>query len=514
MTTPLASASEMSKIDARAINEYAIPSDVLMETAGKSAANEIWKRYGKNSLPVTIICGKGNNGGDGYVVAKSLYDYGAEVSVLRIASSKNMSVDSLKFLNIILSMDINIEEVNFDSLDTLEEKINKSDLVVDAILGSGSKKRKDSIENGVTSILSRYKKNIVSLDVPSGVDSTTGEADDSHFVSSLTISFGVLKRAHVLLPASRLSNEIINIDIGIPQECINDQDIELSLIDTEDITNILNERPLESHKGANGNILIIGGSSGMIGAPIFSAMGAYRTGAGKVSICMPEQDIFPHTLPPEIICRMVKTSETGFFDVQSLDLILRFSEEVDVVVLGPGISTNPRTYELIQLLLRYIDVPMIIDADAINCIAQDLTILEGHKKSLIMTPHPGEMARLTGSTIKEIQNDRVGVSSLFATDNNLTLVLKGWGTIISNSTGKSWINNTGNPGMSVAGMGDVLAGMIGTFRAQKYSCLESCMASVFLHGIAGDLASESIGNIGIIPSDLVKHIPDARSNIS
>ena len=513
MTTPLATSYEMSKIDTRAINEYGIPSEVLMEKAGKSSADEIWKRYGKNNLSVTIICGKGNNGGDGYVVAKNLYDYGAQVTVLRILSSKKLSPDSLIFFKIISSMDMTIVDINSDSLVSSEKYIYDCDLIVDAILGSGSKNRKGSIENKIISILSKCEKNIVSLDLPSGVDASTGESENSHFISSLTISFGVLKRAHVLLPASDLSKEIINVDIGIPKKCVDEQNISLNLIESQDVAAILKKRPLNSHKGKNGNLLIIGGSSSMIGAPILSAMGAYRAGAGKVTICIPEQEQILHQVPPEIICKTVQTSEKGFFDVQSLDLLLRYSEEVDVVVLGPGISTNARTFELIQLLLRYIDVPMVIDADAINCVAQDLTILEEHTKELIMTPHPGEMGRLTGSSVVEIEKDRIKSSSSFALDNNLTLVLKGWGTIISDHSGKSWINTTGNPGMSVAGMGDVLAGMIGTFKAQKYTTLDSCIASVFLHGSSGDLASESIGNIGIIPSDLIKFIPIARANV-
>ena len=513
MTTPLATSYEMSRIDSRAINDYGIPSDILMERAGKSSADEIWKRYGKNNLSVTIICGKGNNGGDGYVVAKYLHEYGAQVTVLKILSSKNLSADSLNFLKIISSLDIRIKDINSDSLVSIEKNIYECDLIVDAILGSGSKNRKGGIENKIISILSKCDKDIVSLDLPSGVDATTGESGNSHFISSLTISFGVLKRAHVLLPASDLSKEIINVDIGIPKECVDEQSISLNHIDPQDVSKILKKRPLDSHKGKNGSLLIIGGSSGMVGAPILSAMGAYRAGAGKVTICIPDQEQNLHQVPPEIICKTLQTSEKGFFDVQSLDLLLRYSEEVDVVVLGPGISTNPRTYELIQLLLRYIDVPMVIDADAINCVAQDLTILENHAKEIIMTPHPGEMGRLTGSSVTEIEKDRVKSSSSFAVENNLTLVLKGWGTIISDHSGKSWINTTGNSGMSVAGMGDVLAGMIGTFKAQKYTTLDSCIASVFLHGSSGDLASESIGNIGIIPSDLIKFIPIARANV-
>ncbi len=514
MTTFFATSNEMSRIDARAINEYKIPSFELMERAGKVSAEEIWKRYGKNNLSVTVICGKGNNGGDGYVVAKYLFEYGAEVTVFRVVSSKKISSDSLKFLKLISTMDIVISDIESNTLHIVQERINDGDLVVNAILGSGSKVREGSIENKLISLLSNCENDIVSIDVPSGVDASTGECEKTHFTTSLTISLGVLKRAHVLLPSSKLSQEVINVDIGIPQGCIEKEDISLKLIDSEEISNILEERPLDSHKGKNGNILIIGGSEGMIGAPILSAMGAYRAGAGKVSVCIPEQKLILHQIPPEIICNTVETSEKGFFDSNSLDSLLRLAEDVDVMVIGPGISTNPRTNELIQLLLQCIDLPMVIDADAINCIAQDLTILENHTKEIIMTPHPGEMGRLIGVAVDEIQKNRVEVSTSFAAEYNLTLVLKGWGTIITNNSGKSWINTTGNSGMSVAGMGDVLAGMIATFKSQKYTALHSSIVGVFLHGFSGDLAKESIGSIGITPSDLIKLIPTARDNIS
>tara|TARA_A100001037_G_scaffold305149_1_gene344227 strand:+ start:2955 stop:4499 length:1545 start_codon:yes stop_codon:yes gene_type:complete len=514
MTTPLATSNEMSNIDFRAINDYGIPSDVLMDRAGKVSADEIWKRYGKDDLSVTIICGKGNNGGDGYVVAKYLFEYGVKVTVLRIVHSKSISKDSSKFLEIISNLDIEIIEVGSESLHLYQDQILSGDIIVDAILGSGSKKRKGSVEEKIISLMSDCEKDIVSLDLPSGVDATTGECAENHFISSLTISFGLLKRAHIILPSSELSKEIINVDIGIPQKCIDEEEISLNLINLDDVSNILHNRPTDSHKGKNGNVLVIGGSSGMIGAPILTAMGAYRTGAGKVTICIPEQEQQVHQIPPEIICKTVKTTEKGCFDVESMDILLRSSEEVDVVVIGPGISTNPRTNELVQLLLRYVEVPMVIDADAINCIAQDLTILENHTKEIIISPHPGEMARLIGTSTNEIQNNRVGLSSSFALDNNLTLVLKGWGTIISNNSGKSWINTTGNSGMSVAGMGDVLAGMIGAFKSQKQNTLDSCIAAVFLHGYSGDIAAKSIGKIGIIPSDLIECIPFAREEIS
>ena len=514
MTTPLATSKEMSNIDSRAINDYGMPSHVLMDRAGKVSADEIWKRYGRNDLSVVIICGKGNNGGDGYVVAQYLNEYGAKVTVLRIMPSRKISEESEKFLGNISNSEIEIFDVSSETLLSLKEKISNEDLVVDAILGCGSKKREGTIEQKIISLLSDFENDIISLDMPSGVDATTGDCEKNHFISSLTISFTVLKRSHLILPASELSKEIINVDIGIPQKCIEEEEISLNLINVDDVSSILKKRSTDSHKGKNGNILIIGGSEGMIGAPILSAMGAYRTGAGKVTVCIPEQEHQLHQMPPEIICKTVKTSEKGFFDIESLDPLLRFTDEVDVVVIGPGISTNPRTNELVQLILQYVDVPMIIDADAINCIAQDLTILENHSKDITLSPHPGEMARLIGTTTDEIQKNRVDLSSSFAIDKNLTIILKGWGSIISNNSGKSWINTTGNSGMSVAGMGDVLAGMVGTLRSQKYSTLDSCIAAVFLHGYAGDIASKSIGKIGIIPSDLIEYIPVARDKVS
>ena len=260
-----------------------------------------------------------------------------------------------------------------------------------------------------------------------------------------------------------------------------------------------------SHKYSRGQLIVVGGKKEMIGATLLSAEAALRTGVGSVKIICDKQTLpiyslkFPSLLKKEI---------NNFKEFKNFVI----KNKNDTFLIGPGIGSSNSTKKKVIFLLKNI-INVILDADAINCVAQDLTILENHAKELIMTPHPGEMGRLAGTSVTEIQKDRVKYSSSFALDNNLTLVLKGWGTIISNHVGKSWINTTGNSGMSVAGMGDVLAGMIGTFKAQEYTTLDSCIASVFLHGSSGDLATKSIGNIGIIPSDLIKFIPIARANI-
>ncbi|MCY4383206.1 MAG: NAD(P)H-hydrate dehydratase [Nitrospinae bacterium] len=514
MPIPVVTAQEMSNIDNRAIQEYGIPSTCLMEAAGLKSAQKIWEKYGRAALRVLIVCGKGNNGGDGFVVARHLLNAGADVDIATLFPLREVTGDPGVFLKSLDRMRIPILEVAEDNTSLLEEMGKNADLVVDAILGTGFRPPARGLAEEAVRILSAIDIPIVAIDMPSGLDSTTGRAELPYINAKTTLALGALKRGHLLMPAAEHVGEVISLDIGIPHECLKEEDISLHVTEPSDVAENLPERRPDAHKGDAGHLLLVAGAPGMSGAALMTAMSALRTGAGRVTLAVPES-ISPlvESKYPEIMTLSLPATESGSIDASAFDFLVERSEDMNALVIGPGLQTNPRTIELVHLLIQHIDAPVVLDADGLNALAQDLTILDGRLAQLILTPHPGEMARLLGLSTQEVQEDRITHANSFASHHHLDIALKGWGTIVATSDGEIWYNPTGNSNMATAGSGDVLAGVIGALLAQGLSRKWSLICGVYLHGMSGELASSEVGGLGITATDILQALPKARRKV-
>ena len=514
MPIPVVTAQEMSNIDNRAIQEYGIPSTCLMETAGAKSAQNIWETYGGKDFRVLIVCGKGNNGGDGFVIARHLSNAGADVDVAILFPQNEAKGDPAVFLKSLKKMEIAITEVGEENTSRLEALVKNSDLIVDAILGTGFQPPTRGLPEKVVRILSAHETPIVAIDIPSGLDATTGGAQPPYIDAKITLALGGLKRGHLLMPAAEHVGEVISLDIGIPHECLKEENILLHVTEPSDVAANLPERRPDAHKGDAGHLLLIAGAPGMSGAALMTAMSALRAGAGRVTLAVPENiSSLVEGKYPEIMTLSLPATESGSIDASAFDFLVERSEDMSALVVGPGLLTHPRTIELVHLLTQHIGAPVVLDADALNALAQDLTILDGRLAQLILTPHPGEMARLLGISTREVQEDRITHASSFASQHHLDIALKGWGTIVATSDGEIWYNPTGNSNMATAGSGDVLAGVIGALLAQGLSRKWSLICGVYLHGLSGELASLEVGGLGITATDILQALPRARREV-
>ncbi len=514
MPIPVVTAHEMASIDGRASREYGIPSTCLMETAGARCAQRIWEKYGKAGLRVLVACGKGNNGGDGLVIARHLRNFGADVGVATLFPLREAAGDPAVFLKSLQKTQTPLLEVDEANAAPFEAMAKNADLVVDAILGTGFRPPARSLPAQAIRILSACGAPIVAVDVPSGLDATTGGAEPPHIDADLTLALGALKRGHLLMPAAAHVGERMLLDIGIPRQCLDAENVSLHLTEASDVAERLPRRPPDAHKGDAGHLFLIAGAPGMSGAGVMAAMAALRAGAGRVTLGVPES---VHALVegryPEVMTLSLPATESGAADVAAFDLILERSEDMSALVVGPGLMTGPRTVELVHRLIQHIDSPTVLDADGLNALSQDLTILDSRVAQLALTPHPGEMARLLGIPVGEVQEDRVGHASRFAARHNLDIALKGWGTILATPEGESWYNPTGNSDMATAGSGDVLAGVVGALLAQGLSGKWALICGAYLHGLSGELASAKMGGLGIAATDILEALPAARKKV-
>lgn len=515
MPLPVATASEMSRVDARAIESFGIPSSCLMETAGARAANIIWEEFGRPGLRAVVVAGKGNNGGDGFVIARHLSNMGADVRVFTVMAMDEVSGDPSIFMKILLKMELPIEQAaDEEGLSRLARVVSESDLLIDAILGTGFVPPARGFISDALSGLSQCKIPVVAVDIPSGLDATSGSATPPFLKAAFTVTFGALKRGHFLMPAANNAGKIRLVDIGIPAVCVAEEKIPLHLTEASDVAGILPQRQLDTHKGDAGNILLIAGSKGMMGAGLMAALAALRTGAGKATLAVPESLSFAvESGPPEIMVLPLPETPAGSIDSGAFEIVLERTASMDALVIGPGISTNPRTVELVHRLIQNVEKPILLDADGLNALSQGITVLEGTRAELLLTPHPGEMARLARISTSEVQADRVNLAIDFATRHRVFLALKGAHTILAMPSGNAWINPTGNPALASGGTGDVLAGVLGGLLVQGLGPEESLVAGAYLHGLAGDIVSEEIGDIGLTATDLLPAIPRARQRV-
>jgi NAD(P)H-hydrate epimerase len=509
-------ARQMRKADERAIQEYGIHGLILMENAGIGVVRALSDHVEDlEQKRIVVLCGKGNNGGDGFVITRHLKTMGLEPRVILLARVENLQGDARINADIAHKFGIPIREVpDQESWKSHREEVVAADILVDAILGTGLEKPVSGFYSEVISAINASSAWIVSVDVPSGLSSDKGEIIGPAVDADLTVTFACPKYCHVFPPAENLVGDVVVADISMPDEILEVPENYLNLVDEEMLSEIDLNRPNDSHKGNYGHLLVISGSRGKSGAAWLTGFSALRIGAGLVTVATPRgtQPIVA-SLAPELMTEALAETAGGGIAKEALGQIPELLEGKNSLALGPGLSLEEETQTFIRELLRSTSLPCVVDADGLNALAGRLDILKSAPRPLALTPHPGEMARLIGKTASEIQADRVGISRAFAVEYGVHLVLKGYRTLVAAPDGQVFINPTGNPGMATGGSGDVLTGMLAGLIAQKIDTTRALILGVYLHGLAGDLAMDELGQNCLTATDLLDFLPDAMKEI-
>ena len=503
----IVTAAEMRQIDHITTENYGIPSLTLMENAGEGVARFILRPYSGVKRRITIVCGKGNNGGDGFVVARKLHEQRKEVTVVLLARPEDIKGDAKVMLE-----RLPFAPISFTSSDELQKRANlfsETDLIVDAIFGTGFRPPLPELAAKAVELIGRSAAKVVSVDLPSGVDADSFELHHPNACrSDGIVSFTALKPALVFGTLTR--GAIAIHQIGTPEEAVLSK-LGLEWNGPPDILRY--ERPLNSNKGLYGHALVIGGSFGKSGAPTMASMAALRVGAGLVTCAVPKS-ILPIIAGfiPELMTEPLEENSVGVAGQALDEHEYRFlTRGKRVVALGPGMGQDPDTQVAIRNFVQRSELPLVLDADGLNAFqADNLKVLGGGGRPLVLTPHPGEMARMLGKSVPEIEADRVGIARSFATKTEVILVLKGWRTLIADPDGNVWVNTTGNPGLAKGGSGDVLTGMVAGLIAQfPDRIVEAVRAAVYLHGLAADFALLGETENTMLATDVIAKLPAA-----
>ena len=508
----IVTATQMQALDRRTIAEARIPSLTLMERAGSGTADFIHSRFGPLAgKRIAIICGKGNNGGDGLVVARLLRQRRAMVTVVLVAPASALSRDASAMYRRWLRIGGTAATKTFRSSEHVQSLLATSGLIVDALLGTGLSSEVTGVYAEAIRLMNGADKPIVAVDIPSGIHADNGALLGHAVRATATVTFGQPKLGLYLGAGIDHAGAVQVVDIGIPPAYVNELDSRIFLITGSAVRAALPRRPAASHKGTYGHAGILAGSVGKTGAAALAAKAALRTGAGLVTVGVPASvnDVLEAKLLEAMTVPLPET-KARTLGKAALDRILAFIHARTAVAIGPGLSTHPETVELVQALMKHLDRPCVLDADALNALASRAALLTQCKIPPILTPHPGEMARLeVDATSQSVNADRLGTAGRFARERGVFLVLKGARTVVARPDGVMMICPTGNPGMATAGTGDVLTGMLVGLLAQGVPSWEAACAATYLHGAAGDLAAQRLGSAGMIAGDLIEQIPYA-----
>ncbi len=508
--------AQMREADRRSIDELGIPSLVLMENAGRQVVAAIEASFDAQlSGRVAVLCGRGNNGGDGFVVARTLLQRGVDAAVFVVGAIAEVRGDARVNLEILGRLGVTAVEINdAQSWELHSSEIARCALIVDAIVGTGFSSRLGGLLETVVADINAFGIPVVAVDLPSGMSADSPVPPGACIDASMTVTLAALKLPLVLPPGEDLAGDVVIADIGIPHEVVDSVEGRyVELLTPEHLRINVSPRPADSHKGDFGRVAVVAGSRGKTGAAYLAAMGALRSGAGLVTVGTPASCLpAVASLGPEYMTEALFESDGGLVE-DAARQVLELAH--DVIVCGPGLGRRPEALAFVRALVQRAPVPLVLDADAITLLAEDPGVLVGREeREIIITPHPGEMARLIGRAIEEVQAHRIDVACDFATAHRVTVVLKGHRTIIATPEGRAFINPTGNPGMATGGTGDVLAGMIGAWLAQLLDAEAACRLAVFLHGSAGDLAAAAEGQVAMIAGDLLRHIGPALRRLT
>jgi NAD(P)H-hydrate epimerase len=502
----------MREADRQTIQEIGIPSVVLMENAGRQAVAAMEAAYEDLAASrVAVLCGRGNNGGDGFVVARTLAQRGIEALVFLLGSVADVRGDARTNLEILGRLGVTVVEISDAQEWELHfSEISECDLVVDAILGTGFRGPVSGLLETVIADVNGLGIPIVAIDLPTGVSADTHDIDGDAIQASITVTLAAPKLPLVLPPADVYGGDLVIADIGIPASVIEELDgPRVELLTREEMRELVPARAADSHKGDFGRVLVIAGSFGKTGAAHLAALGALKSGAGLVTIATPRSCVAAlATMMPEYMTEPLEETSAGTIDFAAVDRALAI--KADVIAIGPGVGRDPSTSAFVQAVVERSGVPLVLDADALNALADDPDRFEGRDGvDMIITPHPGEMARLLGVSVEQVQSDRLEHAREFASAHKVHVVLKGHRTIVAGPDGRSFINLTGNAGMATGGTGDLLTGMIAAWFAQLLDAEAASKLAVYLHGAAGDLAEADEGELALLPTDIAARLGDA-----
>ena len=503
----IVTAAEMREIDRATGAEYGVPSLTLMENAGSSVAVFVVSRY-PTARRITVICGKGNNGGDGFVAARKLHDAGKEVEVVLLADASELKGDAAEMfqrLPVMATLARSSAELKTHA------DVFECDLLIDAILGTGFRPPVSALYAEAIAMLNASACPVLAVDIPSGADADVmGEQTGSVARADAIVTFTAPRPAHVFGGLTRGATLIV--PIGSPNQAIRSS-LQLNVITPSDAAPLIGRRAPDAHKGSFGHVLVLGGSVGKAGAAAMAGMAALRAGAGLSTVATPKS-VLPTVagFHPEVMTEPLEETETGSISMRAMGYghVDALVKDKSVLAVGPGISRHKETVEFVRKVVKKFDLPMILDADGLNAFAERTGELNGKGRLLVITPHPGEMARLLGSTSAAVQRDRINIARTFAREHELIVVLKGHRTLVASPVGEVWVNTTGNPGMATGGTGDVLTGMMAGLVGQNpEKGFDAVIAAVFLHGLSGDVAVESTGEHSLTATDLIKFLPEA-----
>ena len=513
----IVSVAEMRGIDRVTSERFGVPSLTLMENAGSSMAEFALVAY-PSAKTFGVICGKGNNGGDGFVIARLLHERGKEVRLLLLADPVELRGDAAENFKRLPAPSESAPRFSiFRGIDAAGvEAVFASPILIDAILGTGFRPPVSAEYAKAIAKMNASDARVIAVDIPSGADADVmGGQTGAVARADAVVTFTAPRPAHIF--GNLTPGLTVIAPIGSPDEAIQSS-LNLNVITPNDIAPLIGPRPGDSNKGMYGHVLVVGGSLGKAGAAAMAGFSALRAGAGLVTVATPRSVLSTVAgFHPELMTEPLGEAESGSISTQALGAFWHAAENKTVLAIGPGISRHPETAEFVRTVIQKTVIqnsttPIVLDADGLNAFEgkADLLNVNGSGRTLVLTPHPGEMARLTGMSIAAIQRDRINTARTFAKEHELILVLKGDRTIVANPSGEAWVNTTGNPGMATGGTGDILTGIVAGMLAQNPKrAFEAVLAAVYLHGLAGDLARENMGEHSLVATDLLKTLPEA-----
>ena len=504
----IVSAAEMREIDRATRERFGVPSLTLMENAGTAVARFAMQHY-PQAKSFGLVCGKGNNGGDGFVAARKLHEGGKTVKALLLTESSGLRGDAAKmFERLPVGIPVTVART---ASEVENDKALKCDVLIDAVLGTGFKPPAQGIYAAATSAMNSTTSPVIAVDIPSGAD-----ADATDVTSGLipradaVVTFTAPRPAHVFGQLTK--GPTIVAPIGSPNEAIVSS-LQLNVITPRDFHVLLEPRAPDSNKGNFGHVLVIGGSLGKSGAAAMAGMACLRAGAGLATVATPKSVLATVAgFHAEIMTEPLEETEAGTISLRALeygrmDLI---AKGITVLAIGPGISRNEETAQFVRTLVQKYRIPIVLDADGLNAFEGRTSELDGKQQILVITPHPGEMGRLADISTAEVQKDRLGVARRIAQEHNLIVVLKGQRTLVAKPDGEVWVNTTGNAGMATGGTGDILTGMTAGLMAQSMGdAFSAVLSAVYLHGLAGDVARDRLGEHSLVATDLLDGLPEA-----
>lgn len=508
----IVTAAEMREIDRATSEKFGVPSLTLMENAGAAVAERV-RVFQCGKEKIVVLCGKGNNGGDGFVAARLLHEQGSSVQVILVADPAELKGDAAVMYGK-LPMAATIVRSRDELKSERVRELLSADVYVDAILGTGFKPPVSGLYGDAIGAINVSQATVVAVDIPSGADADAmGPQPGTIARADEIVTFTAPRSAHVFSLFTKGPTYVANI--GSPDEAIVSS-LQLNLIHPRDFAALIGPRTAESNKGSYGHVLVVGGSVGKAGSVAMAGMAALRAGAGLSTVATAKSALSTVAgFYPELMTEPLPETDAGTISTSAGVRIEELLKSMGVVAIGPGISRDPHTATLVRSLVSHNKTPMVVDADGLNAFEGQANELNGSEKMLVITPHPGEMARLVGCSIADVQKDRLGVARKFAREHHLIVVLKGHRTLVVRPDGEAWVNTSGNPGMATGGTGDILTGMVAAMLAQEKraqnpeSALLAVCAAVHLHGLAGDVMRDLVGEHSLVATDLLRGLPDA-----